>query len=144
MLPVMGTRSALYLAVAVLAGLYGPSASSGAPHLKRCNSDWRDDGWAKVLARSAQTAAETYATDHNGEYVGISRGRLRSIEPTIPLTPRQARREQYPAYLLTARGGRDSYNVTARTLDGATYTIVRESSGEIERFAHRCGVRVHW
>jgi hypothetical protein len=68
----------------------------------------------------------------------------RSIEPTIPLTPRQARREQDWAYLLTARGGPDSYNVTTRALNGDTFTIVRESSGEVERFEHRCGIVVHW
>jgi hypothetical protein len=58
----------------------------------------------------------------------MSPGRLRSIEPTIALTPRHTRREQDGAYLLTAGGSRDSYNVTARALNGDTYAIVRESS----------------
>jgi hypothetical protein len=36
-----------------------------------------------VQARSAQTAAETYATDHGGAYTGISVGELQKIAPAL-------------------------------------------------------------
>ncbi len=40
------------------------------------------DATAKVQARTAETAAETYATDHNG-YKGLSIEELQKIEPTL-------------------------------------------------------------
>src|SRR5437588_736339 len=44
------------------------------------------DASAKELVRSSQTAAETFATDHNGSYTGMDAPGLNTIEPTIPLT----------------------------------------------------------
>jgi type IV pilus assembly protein PilA len=44
------------------------------------------DSSAKEMAHSAQVATETYATDHNGKYTGVTvagPGGLQSIEPTI-------------------------------------------------------------
>src|SRR5438034_5651601 len=43
------------------------------------------DASAKELARTAQTTAETYATDHNGEYTGMTAKELNAIEPSIQL-----------------------------------------------------------
>src|SRR3989441_6283018 len=43
-----------------------------------------NDAAAKVQARTAQTAAETFGTDHNGEYgAGMTIGELQNIEPTL-------------------------------------------------------------
>src|SRR5215510_10639416 len=42
------------------------------------------DAKAKESAHSAQVAIETYATDHNGSYVGAAEaGALTAIEPTL-------------------------------------------------------------
>ncbi len=43
------------------------------------------DASAKELARTAQTTAETFATDHNGEYVGLTAKELNKVEPSIQL-----------------------------------------------------------
>ncbi len=43
------------------------------------------DSSAKELARTAETTAETYATDHNGSYAGISPAELKKYEPTIQI-----------------------------------------------------------
>src|ERR1700757_4887809 len=43
------------------------------------------DASAKELARTAQTASETYATDHNGSYTGLTQAALQTIEPTIQI-----------------------------------------------------------
>ncbi len=37
------------------------------------------DASAKELARTAQTTAETYATDHGGNYAGLSVGRTAGL-----------------------------------------------------------------
>ena len=41
------------------------------------------DSSAKESAHSAQVALETYATDHNGSYVGADVASLQAIEPTV-------------------------------------------------------------
>src|SRR5467141_3650623 len=43
------------------------------------------DASAKELARSSQTAAETFATDHGGSYTGMDATALNTVEPTIPI-----------------------------------------------------------
>src|SRR5579859_7969072 len=43
------------------------------------------DASAKELARTAQTVAETYATDHGGAYTGLTAAGLNTIEPTIQI-----------------------------------------------------------
>ena len=41
------------------------------------------DSQAKVIARTAQTAMETYATNNNGSYLNATVSTLNSIEPTL-------------------------------------------------------------
>jgi type IV pilus assembly protein PilA len=41
------------------------------------------DAKAKENAHSAQVAIETFATEHNGSYVGATAAELKKIEPTI-------------------------------------------------------------
>src|SRR6478609_2831394 len=38
---------------------------------------------AKELARTEETTAETFATDHGGSYVGMTKAELKTYEPTI-------------------------------------------------------------
>jgi type IV pilus assembly protein PilA len=42
-----------------------------------------NDASAKSQARTGQTASETYGTDHNGEYEGMTTAELEKIEPTL-------------------------------------------------------------
>ncbi|HEY2216642.1 MAG TPA: type II secretion system protein, partial [Solirubrobacteraceae bacterium] len=44
-----------------------------------------NDASAKELARTAQTTAETYATENNGIYTGLSTTKLNELEKTIPI-----------------------------------------------------------
>jgi type IV pilus assembly protein PilA len=45
-----------------------------------------NDADSKAMAHTAQTAMETYATDHNGAYTGATLAGLQSIESTIDAT----------------------------------------------------------
>jgi type II secretion system protein G len=45
--------------------------------------DKAKDADAKSAVRTAQTAIETFATDHGGTYVGATAGDLKTIEPTL-------------------------------------------------------------
>jgi type IV pilus assembly protein PilA len=85
------------------------------------------DSAAKVQARTAETAAETYSTDHNGEYKGISVAELQAIEPTL--------KETTAAKLLKAEepvgGGYKVESESVPTKD--TFLIERTASGEVKR-----------
>src|SRR5271154_3576473 len=65
------------------------------------------DSSAKELARTAETTAETYATDHGGSYTGLTTQVLKEYEPTIQ----------------TATGGNNAY------LNGEAATEVTEGGG---------------
>ena len=41
------------------------------------------DADAKAAVRTAETAMETFATDHNGKYTGVTVADLTDIEPTL-------------------------------------------------------------
>jgi len=45
-----------------------------------------NDADSKAMAHTAQTAIETYATDHNGSYVGADQAALTAIEGTVDTT----------------------------------------------------------
>jgi len=86
------------------------------------------DAQAKELARTAETTAETIATDNGGNYEKVTPAELNSYEPTIPIT--ETTKE---AYLSGTTHGAAEYSVTAKSTNGDTFTIVRESSGVIKR-----------
>jgi type IV pilus assembly protein PilA len=88
------------------------------------------DASAKELARTAQTAAETYATDHNGSYSGITVAVLAGVEPTI-----QTAAANNNAYLSAATpdGTNLGYTVTATSASTNTYSINRADNGTITR-----------
>ena len=90
------------------------------------------DASAKELARTAQTTAETYATDHGGNYKGISIAELQAYEKTIPSCPNSSN-----ACLLTVTAPTatpyENYAVTTEATDGHTFTIKREENGTTKR-----------
>ncbi len=85
------------------------------------------DASAKVQVRSAETAAETVATDNNGSYATVTLATLKSLESTLNDTSQAS---------LTAAEEKSSgkgYKVTSTSKSGATFTIEREESGAIKR-----------
>jgi type IV pilus assembly protein PilA len=80
------------------------------------------DASAKELARTAQTTAETYATDHNGEYTGLSAVELNAIEPSIQIAAGNNN-----AYIANPGGvsgvSATGYTVTATSTNGDTFSI---------------------
>jgi len=82
------------------------------------------DASAKELARTAQTTAETYATDNNGSYASLSPAELNKIEPSIQIAAGNNN-----AYVSEATGSTTGYKVTATSNNGDTFTI--ENSGGV-------------
>jgi type IV pilus assembly protein PilA len=90
------------------------------------------DSSAKTLAQTAQTAAETYATENSGKYSFTEPKQLQAIEPSINYT------KTNEAELTVAKelSGGEGYEVTAKAqTTGDEYTIKREASGTLK---HLC------
>ena len=83
---------------------------------------------AKELARTAETTAETIATDNNGSYTNVSTTELNKYEPSIRVTASTTE-----AYLSGAEGTATTYKVTAKGTEGGEFSITRNASGEISR-----------
>ena len=89
------------------------------------------DANGKEMARTGQQAAETYATDHGGNYEGLSPASLHEYEPAIR----------------TAEGGNNAYLSVAEPTEGGqgylitavapgtsdTFTVTRSAAGQIVR-----------
>ena len=87
------------------------------------------DSSAKTLAQTAQTAAESYGTENNGEYKGISTTVLQKIEPSINTT--NSKEAELTGAEEVSGGG---YKVTATAATtGDTYSIERTSTGAVVR-----------
>src|SRR5438270_4037200 len=78
------------------------------------------DSSAKELARTAQTTAETYATDHSGSYSGLSTTVLKEYEPTIQTAAGNNNAYVSEAKEIETGGG---FEVTATSTSGHTFTI---------------------
>ncbi len=88
------------------------------------------DASAQELARTAQTTAETYATDHQGSYEGFSTTEAHAYEPSI-----QTAAGNNNAYL-SAAGAIETgkgFEVTATSTTGDTFTIKRTAEGVVTR-----------
>jgi len=88
------------------------------------------DASAKELARTSQTTAETYATDHNGEYTGLTAKELNKLEPSIPIVAGANAYVVDPGGVAGVTG--TAYEVTATATNGDTFTI-KNSGGVVER-----------
>lgn len=84
------------------------------------------DATAKVQVRNAETAAETYATDHNGEYRGLEVATLKQVEPTLS--------DEGTARLIKAEAKGGGFLVESESVaTKAKYAIERKESGEVSR-----------
>jgi type IV pilus assembly protein PilA len=84
-----------------------------------------NDAAAKSQARTAETSAETLATDNNGSYATVTTTTLQGIEPTLTDTT--------GASLTAATGTTSGYTVTSTSKSGTTFSITRGIGGSITR-----------
>ena len=89
------------------------------------------DAQAKELARTAQTTAETYATDNSGTYTGLSTAKVHEYENSVVIGSGVPTKE---AWLTEATSpSATTYKITATSTSGDTFTITRGTEGEITR-----------
>ncbi len=87
-----------------------------------------NDASAKELARTAQTTAETIATDNNGSYASVTPTKLNEVEPTIPIAAGNNN-----AYISAAEGSASGYKVTATAPTTENKYTITNASGVITR-----------
>ena len=86
------------------------------------------DVQAKTLVRSAETTAETVATDNDGSYQNVTAAELHRVEPTIVTAP-----IENGAYLSSVTSSKTEYSVTATATNGDELTISRTPTGGVSR-----------
>ncbi|HEY4428289.1 MAG TPA: type II secretion system protein [Solirubrobacteraceae bacterium] len=86
------------------------------------------DSQAKELARSAQTTAETIATDNGGDYSKTTLAELKAAEPSLVTAV-----STKEAYLKEGTASATSYSVVAHSTSGDEFTIKKEANGEVTR-----------
>ena len=85
------------------------------------------DAQAKELARSAETTAETIATDNNGSYEKVTLAELKAYEPS--LTTNSAKEAALEEGTHSANG----YKVVAVSTNGDKFEIEKKANGEVAR-----------
>ena len=95
------------------------------------------DSSAKTLAQTAQTAAETYATENEGFYGFTLPAQLQAIEPSINYkNTNEAELTTAKGIEANAAGKYEGYEVVATAEStGDTFTVKRKATGAVE---HLC------
>jgi type IV pilus assembly protein PilA len=86
------------------------------------------DAQAKELVRTAETAAETIATDNNGEYTKVTAAELNRYEPSIRILQSTSQ-----AYLSQTTAADSEYTLTAKATTGDEFKISKSSNGAVTR-----------
>jgi type IV pilus assembly protein PilA len=87
-----------------------------------------NDASAKELARTAQTTAETIATENSGSYAKVSPTELNAVEKTIP-----TKEENNNAWISTATGAAEEYSVTATAPSTKDTFTITNKKGVVTR-----------
>jgi type IV pilus assembly protein PilA len=95
------------------------------------------DAGAKTLASTAETTAETVATDNGGSYATVTEKELNKYETSINLTCGKE------ACLKKASGTATEYTVETEASNKATFTITRKANGELERLCNKVAEETH-
>lgn len=88
------------------------------------------DAGGKEVARAGGEAAETYSTDHNGEYTGLEPKIIHEYEPTLQTAP--GANNAYISKAEATESGK-GYIVTATSTSGDTFTWTKSSTGTVSR-----------
>jgi type IV pilus assembly protein PilA len=87
-----------------------------------------NDASAKELARTAQTTAETIATDNNGSYANVTPAELKAVEPSI-----QTAAGGNNAYISKAEGTGTGYEVVATAATTEDTFTITNAGGVVTR-----------
>lgn len=84
------------------------------------------DAQSKSAVRTAETAMETFATEHGGEYTGATSENLHNIEPTL------VEEEGGDNEIVVAASGAETFTVESISGTGNHFIISREEGGVVD------------
>jgi type IV pilus assembly protein PilA len=87
-----------------------------------------NDASAKELARTAQTTAETIATENSGSYANVNPTELNKVEKTIPIAS-----SNNNAWISAASGESEKYSVTATAPSTNDTFTIENNKGVVSR-----------
>ena len=99
-----------------------------------------NDAQAKSMTRTAETAAETYATEHGGNYAEMSPEKLHNIEETISYEEEAGSTPTTPFLVEAEPEGSENGGYTVKVEDPATgnwFSIARAQGSGVPTF--NCG-----
>ncbi len=93
------------------------------------------DSAAKEQARAAAQAAETYSTDHEGQYTAMTLAKLREFETALVVCEGKSATEIENACLtkVTVLEGGKGYELASESVTGDTFTWKKPNAGEESR-----------
>jgi type IV pilus assembly protein PilA len=86
------------------------------------------DSQAKEMARSAETTAETIATDNNGAYEKVTKTELNKVEPSLRIAESPTN-----AFISAVTSSKTEYSITVTATNGDEFTITKSPSGLVSR-----------
>ncbi len=86
------------------------------------------DADAKEMVRTAETTAETIATEHDGSYQQVSAETLHQTEPAVRVAASSG-----AVYVSGVSASEDSYSLTVKAVNGDELTVSRDPNGAIAR-----------
>ncbi len=93
-----------------------------------------NDASAKELARTAETTAETIATDNNGSYAKVTQAELAAYEKSIPVSASEGTAcTGTNACVTAAKGTATEYSVTAESPVSKNAFTIENKAGSITR-----------
>ncbi len=93
------------------------------------------DASAKSLALTAQTTAETIATDYGGSYKEVSKEKIHEYEPSVPLSEAGAKGGPWLSEATETEKGQGYKIVVTAPLTKDTFEIAKNEHGEVQ---HNC------
>ncbi len=93
-----------------------------------------NDASAKELARTAETTAETIATDNNGSYAKVTQAELAAYEKSIPVSAKSGEAcTGSNACVTEASGEATKYSVTAESPVSKDSFTIENNAGTVTR-----------
>jgi hypothetical protein len=91
------------------------------------------DNAAEELALTADTTAQTYGTNNNGSFAGLTAAALHSLEASIQVGPGGGNAYIAPAAGVAVLDNGAGYAITATSTTGDTFSIGESSTGTASR-----------
>jgi hypothetical protein len=91
------------------------------------------DNAAENLALTADTTAQTYGTNNNGSYAGLTADALHSLEASIQIGPGNGNAYIAPAAGVAVLDNGAGYAITATSTTGDTFSVGESSTGTATR-----------